>query len=101
LIYRHHQIKYLPGDMIQVYVIESLADQTWYTGMAMDAKRRLNEHNAGKNRFTKGHRPWKIIYLEVQPDWTTARTREKYLKSSAGKSWLRKQLGGDTSSLPA
>ncbi len=78
--------------MITVYVIESLADKTWYTGMAMDAEHRLAEHNQGKNRFTKGHMPWKIIYSEVHPDWAQARVREKYLKSAAGKIWLKKQL---------
>jgi predicted GIY-YIG superfamily endonuclease len=78
--------------MITVYVIESMVDQTWYTGMAMDPENRLKEHNGGKNRFTKGHRPWKIIYTETHPDWAQARVREKYLKSAAGKIWLRKHL---------
>jgi len=41
--------------MITVYVIASLTDQTWYTGMAKNAQDRLQEHNQGKNRFTKGH----------------------------------------------
>jgi putative endonuclease len=73
--------------MITVYVIESLSDQTWYTGMAKNANARLHEH----------------IFTEQHPDWETARKREKYLKSSAGKKWLKKFLfpdGGDTSSLP-
>ncbi len=90
--------------MITVYVIESLFDQTWYTGMAMDAVSRVKEHNAGKNRFTKGHRPWKIIFTEEHADWETGRKREKYLKSAAGKNWLIKYLfpkSGDASSLPA
>jgi putative endonuclease len=91
--------------MITVYVIESLLDKTWYTGMAKDPFNRLHEHNSGKNRFTKGHLYWIIVYTEQHPDWETARKREKYLKSSAGKNWLIKQLenknGGDTSSLPA
>ena len=81
------------------YVIESLSDQTWYTGIALLPANRLKEHNAGKNRFTKGHRPWKIIYTEEHADWNSARKREKYLKSAAGKNWLRKYLagrGGDT-----
>jgi predicted GIY-YIG superfamily endonuclease len=60
--------------------------------MCTDIIKRLKEHNAGKNRFTKGHLPWKIIYTEQQPDWKAARTREKYLKSTAGKNWLQKQL---------
>ena len=88
--------------MITVYIIESLSDQTWYTGMAKDADARLKEHNAGKNHFTKGHMPWRIIYTEVFPDWSEARVREKYFKTAAGKLWLRKKLSsGDTGSLPA
>ncbi|MFL5810798.1 MAG: GIY-YIG nuclease family protein [Flavisolibacter sp.] len=55
--------------MVTVYVIESLKDQTWYTGMALNPVQRLAEHNGGKNRFTKGHIPWKIIYTELHPDW--------------------------------
>ena len=89
--------------MIIVYVIESLSDKTWYTGMAKDVTNRLNEHNSGKTRFTKGHRPWKIIYTELKSDWAAARIREKYLKSAAGKNWLKKHLSknsDDTSSLP-
>ena len=67
-----------------------------------NAEDRLPEHNHGKNRFTKGHRPWKIIYTEQHPDWSSARKREKYLKSSAGKKWLLKYLksNGNSSSLP-
>ena len=81
--------------MVTVYIIESLVDQTWYTGMALDAEKRLYEHNHGKNRFTKGHIPWKIIYTEVHPDWLTARKREKYLKSAAGKIWVKKNLSSN------
>ncbi len=86
--------------MVEVYVIESLSDQTWYTGIALEAEARLKEHNNGKNRFTKGHLPWKIIYKEPHQDWSSARVREKYLKSAAGKRWLTGFLGGITSSLP-
>ena len=80
--------------MITVYVIESIADQTWYTGIAINAVKRLKEHNSGKNRFTKAHIPWKLIYSEEQTDWMFARVREKYLKSAAGKKWLLKQIQG-------
>ncbi len=89
--------------MAYVYVIESTRDQTWYTGIALDPVRRLDDHNKGKNRFTKGHTPWKIIFTQLLPDWKQARKHEKYLKSSAGKRWLKKFLndhGGITSSLP-
>jgi len=63
--------------MVTVYVIESFKDGTWYTGMALNAEARLKEHNAGKNTFTKGHKPWKIIYSEQHSSWAEARLREK------------------------
>lgn len=78
--------------MVTVYIIESLVDKIWYTGMALDVSKRLDEHNNGKNRFTKGHRPWIIIYSETHPDWKSARVREKYLKSTAGKKSIKKNL---------
>jgi putative endonuclease len=87
--------------MVSVYVIQSKKDGTWYTGMALDANRRLHEHNSGKNRFTKGHMPWHIIYFETHTDWASGRIREKYLKTASGKNWLKKKLSGDTGSLPA
>jgi putative endonuclease len=90
--------------MITVYVIESETDAVRYTGMAKNVLIRLKEHNVGKNRFTKGHRPWKIIYTETYSSWSEARVREKYLKTNAGKIWLNKflqQNGGKTGSLPA
>lgn len=83
--------------MVFVYVIESISDKTWYTGMALNVEARLKEQNHGKNRFTKGHMPWKIIYTETQPDWETARKREKYLKTAAGKKWLRRYINEQNS----
>ena len=62
--------------MKYVYVIQSLSDQTLYTGIAIDPVNRLKEHNTGKNRFTKGHMPWIIIYTEPFPDWPQARKRK-------------------------
>ena len=90
--------------MVNVYVLFSLKDQATYVGMAIDELARLKAHNSGKNRYTKAHIPWTIVYTEQFPDWISARVREKYLKSTAGKKWLKKhfdQKGGITGSLPA
>jgi putative endonuclease len=90
--------------MIIVYVLKSKLDGVHYVGMAKDAIVRLKEHNSGRNHFTKGHMPWEIIYTEEHPDWASARVREKYLKTAAGKTWLYKHLPfteGREGSLPA
>jgi hypothetical protein len=34
--------------------------------------------------------PWFIFYSEEQPDYSTARIREKYFKSAAGKGFLKR-----------
>jgi predicted GIY-YIG superfamily endonuclease len=75
--------------MIEVYGITSEENGEIYVGMAIDAGKRLKEHNAGKNRYTKGLRPWKMLLVECFPDWTSARIREKYLKSGIGKEYLK------------
>jgi predicted GIY-YIG superfamily endonuclease len=81
--------------MVFVYILQSLVDNTWYVGMAIDPLHRLKEHNAGRNRFTKGHRPWKIIFTEPHQDWASARVREKYFKTAGGKRWLRARLSNN------
>ena len=75
--------------MIEVYAIVSLTNKEIYVGMALSAEQRLKEHNNGKNRYTKGLRPWKLFKIEYFPDWKEARIREKYLKSGAGKEFLK------------
>ena len=75
---------------VKVYVLRSEMNGDLYVGIAFDEENRLKEHNAGKSRYTKGLRPWKIIYVESFPDWKSARDREKYLKSGVGKEYIKK-----------
>jgi len=77
--------------MITVHLLQSEKDGTYYVGMAKDVTERLNEHNRGKSKYTKSRMPWVLIYTEACSDWSEARKREKYLKSSSGKACLRKQ----------
>jgi putative endonuclease len=75
--------------MVEVYAILSEGSNEIYVGMALDANRRLKEHNNGKNRYTKGLRPWRILHIETYENWSKARVREKYLKTGVGKEFLR------------
>jgi putative endonuclease len=75
------------------YIIEC-SDGTFYTGWAVDAERRLKVHNAGRGaRYTRARRPVKLVYVEPQPDRTTAMKRERAIKrlTRAGKQAL---IGG-------
>jgi putative endonuclease len=75
-----------------VYVLKSLSDGNWYTGYTDNLRRRLKEHNLGKNNSTKNRRPFKLIYFEGGLNQQDALAREKYLKSGMGKRYLRNRL---------
>ena len=65
-----------------------------YVGFTENLTRRLAEHNSGKSKFTSGYLPWKVIYTEDVSDRLEARKREKYLKTAAGKRFLKHKLEG-------
>ena len=79
-------------DKFTVYVIQSIAGQR-YIGQTKDLQRRLTEHNQSRSRWTKRSSQWQLIYHEDFNDRTSAVRRERYLKSGAGREWLRKILG--------
>ena len=78
--------------MWYLYVIQSCRDHTLYTGITKNINNRVSQHNSGKNRFTKGHIPWKLIYSESFLTAAAARCREKYFKSAAGRRFIKKFL---------
>lgn len=77
--------------MHYVYILENGAGK-WYTGCTNDLKRRVQEHNNGKSRYTKSHRPYKLIYYEACLNDKDALAREKYLKSGMGKRYIKNRL---------
>lgn len=78
--------------MYYLYILQSQKDHDFYTGTTSDLKRRLIEHNAGKNFSTAPRTPFKLIYYEAYSLKQDAEDREKYLKTSMGRRVIRKQL---------
>jgi len=72
----------------QVYVLRSLSDGVRYIGSGESVAERLRRHNKGDYQFTKGHRPWEIIYIEDYLTRAESMRREKFLKSGQGRKWL-------------
>ena len=63
------------------YIVEC-CDHTFYTGWTTDPKRREKQHNQGKGaRYTWQRRPVRLVYIEPQPDRSTAMRREHKIKS--------------------
>lgn len=67
------------------YILEC-SDGTYYTGWTTDPQRRLRRHNAGLgSRYTRARAPVKLIYLEPQPDRSSAMKRERAIKALSRK----------------
>jgi predicted GIY-YIG superfamily endonuclease len=48
-----------------VYGIQSEFSGRIYIGQTDSLLQRIEEHNAGRVKFTKEQRPWKIIAIEI------------------------------------
>jgi putative endonuclease len=75
-----------------VYVLLSQKDGNFYTGYTENIEKRLNAHNNGKVYSTKYRRPFSLIYYEVSFNLDDALKREKYLKSTYGKRYIRNRV---------
>ena len=78
--------------MWYVYILQSVKDKNWYTGYTNDLRKRIREHNRGKNLSTQYRRTWKLIYYEACLSQKDAIAREKYLKSGMGKRYIKNRL---------
>ena len=74
------------------YVLLSLKDNQFYTGYTSDLEYRLIQHDNGLVKSTKERRPLKLIYFEVSLNSKDATHREKYLKTSWGKRYIKQRL---------
>ena len=75
-----------------VYVIQSLRDDSLYVGLTRNLNKRIQEHKGGLSTYTKGHLPYKLIFVAVLPDKFIAARFEKYLKTASGKAFIAKRI---------
>ena len=78
--------------MFYVYVIKSDRNSRLYIGRTDDLKRRITEHKKGKVWTTKRMLPIKLMFYECFSNKENAIRRERYLKTTKGKSTLKLML---------
>ena len=85
--------------MFYVYVLKSKLDNSFYIGYTANLKKRFEDHNAGKPKYTKSKRPWTLLYYEAYTTEHLARKREINLKknSKAKKDLLVKIMSPSSS----
>jgi len=79
--------------MHYVYLIKSKVKNWVYIGFSSDLRKRLQEHNSGKVRATKGNRPFTLVYYEAYKNELDARKREIELKRKGQqKEFLKERI---------
>ena len=78
--------------MYYVYVLHSKQDKKLYTGFTKNLKLRFEQHIKGLVDSTKNRRPLVLIYYEACLYQADATKREKYLKTTYGKRFIKNRL---------
>jgi len=66
--------------MFYVYVLKSKTDDKLYIGYTGNLRKRVKEHDEGRNFSTKSRIPFKLVYYESYVASDDAKEREKQLK---------------------
>ena len=61
-------------------------------GLTNNIERRVQENKSGKTITTRKMSKLKVVYMEVLESFAEARKRELYLKSAAGRRFLKNIL---------
>ncbi|MDO8510257.1 MAG: GIY-YIG nuclease family protein [bacterium] len=73
-----------------IYILKSINHPRTYVGSTANIQQRITEHNSGKSTYTKRYLPWMLVYTEEFGNIEDARKRERYLKSAAGRRFIKK-----------
>ena len=78
--------------MHYIYVLRSITDDGFYIGYSANLRKRFRQHSQGDSFATSYRSPWKLIYYDAYLEQADALGRERYLKSGAGRRFLKSQL---------
>ncbi len=78
--------------MYYVYVLYSEKDHGIYIGYTTSLELRFRQHQNGEARSTAHRRPLILAYYEAYACCADAQSRERFLKSGAGRMYLKKQM---------
>ena len=77
-----------------MYIVYILKDSSgrFYKGLTNNLKRRLQEHRSGHTITTRRMSGLEVAYIEQYETFKEARMREKYLKTAAGRRFLKRKI---------
>lgn len=83
-----------------IYVLRSLKDNKFYTGYSNNLRKRIQQHQKGLVQSTKHRLPVELIYFEGCNNQQDATKREKYLKTTYGKRYLKNRMVNYLDNIP-
>jgi putative endonuclease len=81
--------------MFYVYALKSLKEKQFYVGYTADLQSRISSHKEGDVFATRSGRRLELIYYEASRKQHDALRREKYLKSTYGKRYIKSRIRND------
>jgi putative endonuclease len=75
-----------------VYVIRNCQGK-FYIGLSDDLDRRINQHNAGESKWTRGKGPWNLLWQSKDMNLSGDRKLERLLKKQKGGEGFYKMIG--------
>ncbi|HEX5002931.1 MAG TPA: GIY-YIG nuclease family protein [Bacteroidia bacterium] len=79
------------------YVVQSTIKSYLYKGHCANLELRLKEHNSGMTKSLRPYLPVKLVYFEAFLTLKDAILRERFFKTAAGRRYLQKRLGKQSS----
>jgi putative endonuclease len=79
--------------LFYVYVLHSVSHDNIYIGFTSDLEARIKSHNELATKgWTIKFRPWNLIHAETFQTKSEAMRRERELKSSRGRNFIRENI---------
>jgi len=76
-----------------VYILYSEKHNRFYKGYTTSLIERFKSHNELATKgYTIKFRPWKVVHVEFFKTKREAIKRENFLKTGAGRAWIRKKF---------
>jgi len=76
----------------RVYAIQN-REGKFYVGLTDDVDRRVDQHNAGVSKWTRGKGPWRLIWQSEEMNLSSARKLELLLKRQKGGDGFYRMIG--------
>jgi len=78
--------------MFYTYIIYSPRLERYYVGSTNNLQRRLEDHNRGKDKYTRKGFPWELKYSETFPSRAEAYSREFEIKLKKSRSYIEQLI---------